>query len=400
VATRAIVLAALVSACSQAPAPLASAPPSASASASAAPDTAPPSTAATTAATPATAPASTPPAVETLPPATPGPLLEVLTRLEPAHDTVVFTDWVALKRSTGADAVTGDSTFEAKVAALGTEYAASDGWLSYLRTHRADWGFDAFDLAWEATGTSPAGALHVLRFADPSRPTALMARLDALGYPTERLANGTLRAGMLQDQVGKVRPSPALTTVALLEDGVTLVASSNADLVRAVAANGPVTPDSDAAVAAAALIVEPTTAFLLAGDPCTAITRAVLTTRHEGDGPSVEQQLATAGTLGHPDVIAVSYGTGATVHGRVVMTYADPAVAKADFEPRGILARAGSGIARPLAEVQTVVDARLEGSSIVLDLEPPAGEDATKGFARRLMAGVNARDMIYAACTP
>lgn len=103
------------------------------------------------------------------------------------------------------------------------------------------------------------------------------------------------------------------------------------------------------------------------------ITQAVLTTRHEGDGPSAEELLASVGTLGHPDVIAVAYGSGAIVRGRVVLTYADPATAKADLEPRGILARAGLGIQRPLAEVQTVVDARLEGSSLVLDLEPPAG---------------------------
>lgn len=385
-----IVLAVVAGACTPAPAPTAD------------PGSAPPSAALPSPTTPAASPAAASAAAspETQPSATPGALLEVLTILEPAHDTITFTDWVALKRASGSDGVAGESTVEAKVAALGSEYAASDAWLTSVKTHRADWGFDAFDLAWEATGTSPAGVLHVLRFVDPAVPVALLAHLDALGYATQPVAHGTMRAGTLKDQLGKVTPSPALATVAMLQDGVTVVASSNADLVRAVATNGPITPDSDAAVAAAALIAEPTTAILLAGDPCTAITRAVLTTPHAGDRPSVEDQLATAGTLGHPEVIAVAYGTGATVRGRVVMTYADPATAKADLEPRGILARAGSGIERPLAEVQTVVDARLEGSSIVLDLEPPAGEVATAGFARRLMAAVNARDMIYAACTP
>lgn len=348
----------------------------------------------------ATVAPSTPLSAESLPPVTPGPLLEVLTRLEPAHDVITFTDWVALKRSTGSDAVTGDAPAEAKIAALGTEFAASDAWLDRVRTHRADWGFDAFDLAWEATGTSDAGILHVLRFADPAVPETVLARLDALGYATEPVEHGTLHTGTLQDQLGKVTPSPSLLAVAALEDGVTLVASSNPELVRAVAANGPITPDSDAAVAAAALIVEPTTAILLSGDPCTAITKAVLSAPPAGDRPSAAELLASVGTLGHPDVVAVSYGIGAIVRGRVVMTYADPAAAKADLEPRGILARAGSGIERPLAEVQTVVDARLEGSSIVLDLEPPAGEAATTGFARRLMGAVTARDMVYAACTP
>jgi hypothetical protein len=354
--------------------------------------------------TPLPSPTATAAAVATPTPAPPvedpSALLEALTLLEPANHAIAFTDWVALKRSTGSDDVAGSSAFETKVAALGTEYAASGAWLSSARVHRTDWGFDAFDLAWEATGSGPAGVLHVLRFADPAVPLALLARLDALGFASEPLGRGTLRSGSLPDLPGQVVPSPALGNVAVLDNGVTAVASASGDLVRTVLTSGPVTPESDAAVAAAALLEDPTTAFLLGADACTAITEAVLATRREGDGPSAAEQLATAGTLGHPEVIAVAYGTGATVRGRVVMTYADPAAARSDLEPRGILARAGTGISRPLAEVQTVVDARLEGASIVLDLEPPAGEAATRSFARQLMSAVTARDMIYAACTP
>ena len=389
-----LALAALTGAC--APAPLPSpAPTTASSPASARPEAtqAPASAAAPAASASPTEPADTPL------PAT-AALLEALTLLEPANDTIMFTDWAELKRATGSEGVTGTAAGQAKVNALGTEHPLSDAWLSSSGAHRADWGFDAFDLAWEASGASIDGILHVLRCSDPAVPLNLLSRLDALGYAGEQQPRGVLRTGSLADIAGRATPSLALTSAAVLDDGLTVVASSNPDLVRAVLASGPVTPESDAAVAAAALIIDPTSAILLSDDPCTAITEALLSSRQERDGPSFAEQLANVGTLGHPEVVAVSYGTGASVTGRVVLTYPDAAAAMADLEPRGILARAGSGIARPLADVQTVVDARLEGASIVIDLEPPAGEQATRGFARRLMTAVMVRDMVYAACTP
>jgi len=370
----------------------------------------------TTSATPTPAPTET--ATATAPPSSPpavaGSLGEALIVAGPILRSIHFTDWAAIRASVGAEELTGASAFEDKAGAIRNEATLGGFGVSDLRTHAADWGFDVFDLAWEAAVQSAGPLLWILRTRQGFDPALLTAKLEAYGFATEQLPRGVLWTGTLENlqQGTRLLNNPVFLNTGLLDDGRTLVLSfGGADNVRAVLTDGP-QPVADLSVlSVAGLLDGPTVASIEAGDSCVGIapTYAGLPDDLRAD---VDELLAAAGPLGHHNALAVGYRRTPTTTGRIVMGYPEVGQAEADLDGRRSLAENGISAASRVRYDERfflLVGARVEDRAIVLDLSPVVLETPTPNpsaitlvddFLPRFLIGMIARrDMLFAACS-
>ncbi len=136
---------------------------------------------------------------------------ELITFIPPTATSAAFTDWGRIKASQGADDITSASPTDEKMAvamSTNSEEAATSGYgIAHLRDMYDTWGWDSFDLDWEATiqGDWPAPVRAPFpgrrRPRDPSPPTSTSAGSRARAVPGatirshemvlgERLAHG------------------------------------------------------------------------------------------------------------------------------------------------------------------------------------------------------------------
>lgn len=331
--------------------------------------------------------------------------------MPPGAQQLFFTNWSAIKRAIGAEDVTSKSPLEERIAvSLATikpEAAPSGFGSRHLRTHADLWGFDTMDLEWEATVQEPRGSpTRVLRFREGFDLAPVAARFDERDFSTEHLEGGAvLRSHEMDLSQDWITGSElAILNTAFLDDGRTLVASSDPEAVRAVVAE---VIDQGAktlpVLAVIGLLEGASAAIVLSGDDtCDHFAPFAL----EPDSlERAQQELAAAGPLSRYSALGVGYSTGWHPDGRILFAYADPEAAAADLSGRANLAKEGTSVrfGRPYAETAfTLEAAELQaaddtggrgGSALTLRVAP------TNEMPRRLFDMVIGRDMLFAACT-
>ena len=347
-------------------------------------------------------------------PADQSTLDEALAYLGPIPQTIAFTDWTAIRAGAGAEALTGASSIEEKFLAIRNAATAGGFGMSTFRTHVADWGFDVFDLAWEARADGPEAHFWILRMRDGFDTSVIAAKLDEYGFRSEQLARGILRTATGPSAGG---PGPGnvflveFTNTGFLDDGRTLVVSAgSADAVREILTSGPL-PVADLSVrSAAGLLGGPTAAALRAADECSRILAQTPGAQRAG----LEAELEAAGPLGHYNALAVGYRLGRDPIGRIVFGYAEAGQAAADLAGREQLAREGHSLRNDIRYADryfSVAGAHVEDRAVVLDVGPvsprqasplptPAQMSAAELFARNLIVMWIQRDMLFGACSP
>jgi hypothetical protein len=263
--------------------------------------------------------------------------------------------------------------------------------MARFRGHRAAWGWDTLDLAWEANLGGGGAPVFVLGFAPGFDLAPVLAHFRDRGFTGEQGGPALVFSRPFDVGAPWINTTElAIHNTAILGDaGLMVLSSSPEELGRALgrlAGTGGQTGARAAAFAAAVAALGPVDAAAveLGGDVC-----AMLAPR---DDPALA---AVAATLHRWTALAVGWRTddsGAAA--RFAIAYDDPATATADLAGRARLAREGSTIeGLPLVDaVFRLLDARVDGGLILLDVEPAGGLPA------RILQAVLRRDLPFAAC--
>jgi hypothetical protein len=254
------------------------------------------------------APSSTPPTAS-------GSLGEALALVGPIPQEINFTDWAAIRASVGAADLTGASSFEDKAGAIRNDVTLAGFGLTELETHATDWGFDVFDLEWEAAVWTPrAPLIWVLRMRPGFDLASLTAKLDEYGFATEQLPHGVLRTGTMDRLLQGERPlrNISFLNTGLLDDGRTLVLSSQGgergDAVRALLTSG-LQPVADPSVLSVGQLLDaPLAASFSIGLDCRVVVDQAFVGAPADVRAAVDEQLVEAGPLS-----AYNVGPGGTV---------------------------------------------------------------------------------------
>jgi hypothetical protein len=328
---------------------------------------------------------------------------ELMRYVIPEVTTAGFTDWSAIRRSQGTQDLTGASPLDAKLPTLmatSTSEAAASGFaLQHMRTHHDEWGWDAFDLDWEATLSLDGPPLFVLRFREGTDLARIQALFDERGFTTEALDGAVLRSREMDLSQDWLRGTEfAILNTAFLDDGRTLVLSASDEGVRKVvdwlADPGALPPvwnaPADALAGASA-------AFLLFGPgTCGGFMPLPM------PGQSLEEirrqleELMAGDPLGTFWAMGVGYGDTFPARGRIAFGYLTADEATADLPARRRLAEEGISLVtgQPYAEtVFAVEDATTRDATLLLEVAP------ADDIPRRLFQMIFARDMLFASCS-
>lgn len=257
--------------------------------------------------------------------------------LVPADVTDVwFTDWRAIRSSEGltepADHVRDDMYL-----ALLDRHAAVSWFAGPQRTsHLEAWGFDAANLSWELSMTTPDGSLiHVLSFDDAFGWEDLMARFDERDYAAEPHGDAVVRTVERDLFVDwQAASDSAMLNVATVDATRLLFASDESESIEAVLAT---MEGAAPAVAGVELVVE--TAAKLEG----ALSGSLVM----GEGRCAQRGISVL----PPELTDESFsglgpwevlGSGYVLEEeeprlRVALTFADAGTARADLSPRVLL---------------------------------------------------------------
>jgi hypothetical protein len=268
------------------------------------------------------------------------------------------------------------------------------------------WGFDNLDLDWEASVTSSLGIAYVLRLRDGFDVAPLLGKLDERGFGTEVTNGVTVRSHVMSND-DWVLTDLAFLNVALMPDGRTLVMSSQPDaLKQSLAERGRLAgPEGPPVIRdAVAALDHPSGAWLdfSLDRLCDPISHA----RSDATRTAAEELLGEVGPLHPYTLVALGYRPDLEPTGRIVFGYVDPADAGADLEGRRRLAAEGLSVetGAPIENrLFSLVDANVEGGSLVLRVGPPIIDDPTPRAGAislpRFLLGMAFRyDMLFAAC--
>jgi len=336
-------------------------------------------------------PAST---AEPTPAATPlaaAPLAVVDALVGDETATVFYTDWSRIRGGAPAAAPTDPADRLALILSLQGRAPASGFAMAQFRGHRAAWGWDTLDLAWEATLQADGPPVFVLGLAPGFDPAPVIAHFRERAFSEARRGPALVFSRALDPADDWVRTTElAVHTTAILEEKRLMVLSSSPEeLDRALArlADTSTLPGPHAAAFAGVVAgLGPVDAaiVLLRGGMCASFA------------PAADRALAAVAATLHPwAAVAAGWTTGdPAAVGRFAFVYDDPATASADLAGRARLAREGStGDGRPLADlVFRVVDARTDGALILLDVEPAGG------LAVRILQAYRRSELPFAAC--
>ena len=324
---------------------------------------------------------------------------ELITFVPPSTQSIAFTDWGRIKASQGAQDVTGASPIEDKLpVAFSTakgEAAASGFGLAHLRNHYDTWGWDSLDLDWEANISGDGAPVWVLRFRDGFDLGPVAARFDERGFSTTTVPGATIRSHAMdvsadwlrrdrvrhpQHRLPRRRPDP----------GPVELTSTRSRMWRPTTAAFP--PSSGCRRRRASSTAPPQRCscrdWPRAPASCrcpstSAIHSPALTCRSRQ--PGCTRTLSWASAMGAP--------TGTPSAASASATSMPPPPRPTWPGVRRWPALATSVRARePYADaVFQVVDGRVDGAILTLDVSPVAGQP------RRLFDMVYARDMVFAA---
>jgi hypothetical protein len=364
--------------------------------------------------TPVTSVPAPPPAVEVevIPAQTIEPSLwDALSFAPPNTDLLGYTNWVAIKRQQSVESLTSAAPFEQRMElmrALNRTHAAAAAFaIAYFARQAEEWGWDSTDLLWEAAVQGRSAPVFVMRLRDDFDMARLDALFDARGFARSEQAGASVYTHRL-DLTVSWRTELAVFNAAVLAEEHILIHSSDPIAISDVLAahDGAANWQHNPAALAVASALSPTTAALVALGPqtCSGMGMAALLPSLLRDGQPTADELAAIGRDyfgGRPLDPYWAMGIGYHYYnmqplGTIVLHYANAQTAQIDLQPRQQLAAEGKSIAAqaPISEALfTLEDARVEGSSIVLEVRP-AGD-----LPRRLFDMFYRRDMPFAACS-
>ncbi len=305
----------------------------------------------------------------------PTPLLEAVAFSPPGANPaeVMFTDWAQMKEFHGGAGITSASPLQERqrlmLDIVRSEASTMEFGLDRLGEWSESWGWDNTDLDWEARLPSE----HVvLRFGEHWDSQPFRDALEGFGYHARDLGGFThYRPGDEAESPSRLllrRGSPQ-TQVAISDDGRTVVIGWFGGIKQVMRA-GLRADRAEVAASpygrAAAALGEPMAAHIFDGrDSCGEIWNEFLS----GDAHEVAASVAPL----HPYVaLAAGYsraGAAPSPEGRFVFGYARPWQAREDLPGRRLLVEEGyyADVAFALA------DARVDGTELILDVEPLGG---------------------------
>lgn len=341
--------------------------------------------------------------------------LETVLQLIPAQfgsPSVAFTDWSRIRIDEGLGHVTSRSPIEDRQALLVStterQAAPSAFGSSRLPLSAEVWGWDTADHVWEANLVLDSfPPVWVIRLAEWVDLEALAGRFRSRGFDEEALFGAFLFRHSLDMTAAWLRATELaiLNTAIILEERL-LVMCSASDGVEAVlaawAGEVPTWADVPWAISLTQLLERASGAVVLLGPSiCLSfsegdVLRALLTSP-PGEAARRLKTLLEDGPPLQPYVaLATGYEVvdGETV-GLFVLHYLDEDTARADLPARKALAEEGVSVVTrsPYRDsVFTVRDARVEGTSVVLRVDP------TNGLPSHLLHMVYRRDIVFAVC--
>lgn len=313
----------------------------------------------------------------------PAPLMEAMAMLDPRTDPVVvnFVDWAQLKQLYESEAITSSSSLEERQRLM-LEVARHEAvpvplGLDRLATWPDAWGWDNTDLDWQAQFYD--GRI-VLRFGEHWRPAPFRTALESMGFelapgggievwrPPEAEMPTDLRLERVGHEIDAAATSLPFAPVTISHDGRTVIIHSfgaGAPAKQLGAASRPRLERiaAEPAALAAAALGDVVAAFASDTMLCTWLGEEDLFARD----PEVNALVRGL----HP-YQARSEGYRRTAVGepafvRYVFSYRLPRQAQADLQARSALIETEFPWA-PLAPELRLLDARVEGAALILDL--------------------------------
>jgi hypothetical protein len=343
------------------------------------------------------------------------PLLEAMAYLDPRSDPVSasFVDWSQLKRLHGGGDVTSGSPLQERQRLM-LDIARSEATpvelgIDRLATWPEAWGWDNTDLDWE---TRVFGALVVLRFGEHWDALSFREALQGFGYEAREFRGGVLYvpddgsempsrlrlARVWGLEAGGPEMSTPGTRVAISDDGRTVVLSpfrGVAGLMRLAQRTDPAEVAASPYGRAATALDRPLAASIWNGRYAC----------HESQNESLTGEpaaiAASVAPLRHYEALAAGYSradAGASPIGRFVFAYPRPWQARDDLPGRRLLIEEGylreRGSGRYSDVAFTLADAWVDGSQLILDVEP------LEGVPKLVLDQVQARPTLFAMCGP
>lgn len=341
--------------------------------------------------------------------ASPTPLEQALTYAPAATRSFAFTDWQRIKMIEKAITLNSATTALNERARwlLKTtvdRHAPMSGFgLAHFRTFAEMWGWDATDLAWEATlAAGDAPPLHVLQLRADFDMAALAERYKQRKFSATPLAEGiTLYSAKLDSKADWVRGSElALVNTAIDAKRRRLIVSSGAAVIQAaLAAKNDATAHANgpSVQRVARLLGTPAAGTLLMGpELCATVSVTFGKQLSKEQIEAIRKRLLNGKAVSPYETLSVSYDY---VEGRplgtIAMDYADAAKAKADLKARSDAAKNGISLAinKPYRDsVFALIDGSLQGSTLLLRVQP------FRDRPGRLASMLLQRDMPFASC--
>lgn len=247
------------------------------------------------------------------------------------------------------------------------------------------YGFSALDAEWEMLGQSPDGQVVVLGFGDTADLENVERSLRRLGYSAPS-ADGGVWSGSADLVAGiDVSLTPVMQNVVVLPaEGLVLLSDAQAYASVAagvVAGSEPSLDEVDGVSALASAVGSPVTAVHFADDfACEALGMA---SADDGDQALADRLVEEAGGVSPLAGYVMAMAPDRTAV--LGMHFESSSRASADLRPRVELATGEAvGQGGTFAERFRVVEARSDGSEVVLELEPadndlPLVSDLTHG---------------------
>ncbi len=326
--------------------------------------------------------------------------------------TVAYTDWAGIKAEMGVPWLTGDASYDVKVAfgmRLDVDHALGSAFgLSRLSVHAETWGFDSIDLEWEtqitADGIPPT---YLLKLREDIDLDVVIAHFEERGFTRNDSYGGAIYSRSIDADLDWIRTTElAIHNTGVLEDERLLVLSSSfpvVELLLATLAGEFVSLSTDEATAALVdRLDDPLAAYLMIGrSTCLRFSpNPVLDLIGSSVDESPLDDLRAWLDSGEPLYGYSALGVGYHhVEGRpvgtVVFVYPSADDAAHDLEPRRLLAESGasSHYERPIAEAFFVLeDARVDEAVILFAVRPVNDQP------RRLFQMIIYADAPFAAC--
>ena len=343
-----------------------------------------------------------------------GPLETVLGLIPAQFETpfIAFTNWARIRADEGLEDLTSQSSLEERRALLlstTTRQAAPSAFgASRFPLPATVWGWDTADHVWEVNlvldSFPPLWVIHLAEWVDIE---ALAGRFRDRGFSEEALLGAIVFRHPLDLTADWLRVTELaiLNTAILLEERLLVMCSSPGGVEAVLAARAgevPTWADVPWAVSLAQLIERVSGAVVLPG-PSTCLSfsgsdvLSTLLSSAPGEASRRLKALLEEGSPLQPYVgLAAGYETqdGEAV-GLFVLHYLTEEMAVADLPARKALAEEGVSVVTraPYREsVFTVREATVEGTSVVLRVDP------TNGQPSRLLHMVYRRDMVFAIC--